>query len=193
MSEEKKNVPVDPLAPEIPEQAKVPETPTTRVEQKLKKEAKKIREFKKDIKFLWIYCTVFCIALVAIVGASYFIQEKIHDDMDDYKEQAQTATESDKQNKSLLSNIQEKYAQAQKENEYLKNENATLKAGAENDEALINKGEAIIQQQGLLLKVGKLCDENKLSEAREVFKTIDASQLPQSEKETYTYYEERLK
>ncbi len=193
MSEEKKNMPVDPLAPEIPEQAKVPETPTTRVEQQLKKEAKKITEFKKDIKFLWIYSTVFCLVLLAVIAGSYIIQEKIHNEMDDYKEQAESATQSDKQNKSLLSNIQDKYEQAQKENKRLENENATLKAGAATDEALINKGEAIIHQQNLLLQAISLYEQNKTGEARELFGRIDAEQLPEDAAQIYAHYEERLK
>lgn len=193
MSEEKKNTPVDPLAPEIPEQAKVPETPTTRVEQQLKKEAKKITEFKKDIKFLWIYSTVFCLVLLAVIAGSYIIQQKIHTEMDDYKEQAESATQSDKQNKSLLSNIQDKYEQAQKENKRLENENATLKAGAATDEVLINKGEAIIHQQNLLLQAISLYEQNKTGEAKELFGQIDAEQLPEDAAQIYAHYEERLK
>lgn len=191
--EEKKNVPTDPLAPEVPEQAKAPETPTTRVEQQLEKKAKKVVEYKKDIKFLWIYSTVFCLVALALIGGSYIIQNKIHAEMDDYKSQAESATQSDAQNKSRLSTITEKNQQLTKQVETLTKENATLRAGAELDEALITKGEEIIHQQQLLLQAIDLYGQNKITEAKEAFALIKAENLPEESKAIYTYYEERMK
>ena len=52
MAEQNKNVPVDPNAPEIPEQAKLPETPETRVQKQRQDSLEKINEFKKAVKFL---------------------------------------------------------------------------------------------------------------------------------------------
>lgn len=192
MSEEMKNTPIDPLAPEIPEKAKIPETPTTRVEQQLKKAKKKAIEYKKDIKFLWIYSSVFCLVALALIGGGYVIQEKIHAQVDDYKTQAESATQSDAQNKSLLSNIQEKNKQLQNRVAALETENETLKVGAANDEVIINKGEEIILQQNLLMRAILLYEQNNKTEAKEVFSAINKDVLPADSAETYAYYEERL-
>ena len=186
---EQNATPIDPLAPESPEQAKVPETPVTRVEQQLKKAAKKVTDYKKDIKFLWIYSSVFCVVILALIGGSYVIQQKIHAEVDDYKTQAQNATESDEQSKSRLSNIQEQNKQLEKEVATLENENETLKAGAANDEVLINKGEEIILQQSLLIQAAALYEQEDIDGAKEVFARINKDVLPTDSAEIYTYYE----
>ena len=175
-----RNSPTDPLAPEIPETAKTPATPTTRVAQQLKKAKKKAIEYKKDIKFLWIYSSVFCLVALALIGGGYVIQEKIHAQVDDYKTQAESATQSDAQNKSLLSNIQEKNKQLQNRVAALETENETLKVGAANDEVIINKSRFI----GYAAPVK--------TEAKEVFSAINKDVLPADSAETYAYYEERL-
>ncbi len=186
------NTPLDPLAPEVPAQAKKPETPTTRVEQKMAQAVNEITEFKKDVKFLWIYASVFCLVLLALIGGSYVIQEKIHQQVDDYKTQAQDAAQSDAENKSRLSNIQEQNKALKAQVQSLTDENNTLKAGAANDEALITKREQMLQQQERLIEAISLYEQNKWSKAREALKSIDPQYLSAESAEIYTYYEERL-
>ncbi len=193
MSEEKKNIPVDPLAPEIPEKAKVPETPSTRVEQQLKKAKKKVVEFQKDVKFLWIYSTVFCLAMLSLIGASYIIQQKIHSEVDTYKSQAESAELSNEENQSRLSGIQEENKRLKGQVENLTAQNENLKAGAEKDEALIGLGEEMLTQQNQLLRAVHLYEQGEEELAKEAFAQVNKSKLPADSVEIYTYYEERLK
>lgn len=189
MSEEKR----DPLAPEIPEQVKIPETPETRVEEKLEKEAAKVVEFKKDVKFLWIYASVFCIVLVLLIEASSIIQKKRHIEVENLQNQAATAEQSDKQTKSLLKNIQEENERLKSENQTLKSEKEVLEAESETSSKLIASAEATLSEIQKLSSVQLLFEQNKFDEARQVFATVIEDKLPQTDKETYAYYQERLK
>ena len=184
--------PQDPNAPAIPAEAKQPETPQTRVKQMLEKQESKIIEFKKDVKFLWLYASVFCLVLLALIGGSYLIQQKINREVDEYKGQAQSAEQSESQAQSRLSNIQEDNKQLKNQLEKLRSENETLSAGADADEQLIESGEKIILELQKLLKVSRLYQNGKWQEAKTVFDSIDETVLPQDSLESYTYYEERL-
>ena len=189
---EPNHTPIDPNAPIEPAEAKVPETPTTRVEEQLRSKEEKVIEFKKDVKFLWLYASVFCLVLLALIGGSYIIQQKINAEVEGYKGQAATAEQSESQAQSRLSNIQEENKQLKSRLEAAQRENETLKAGAEADEALIEASESIILEMQKLLKVSRLCQEGNWQGAREIFDTIDSSKLPEDSQESYTYYEERL-
>ena len=193
MADQEKNVPIEQDTPETPAQTKVPETPETRVQKQRQDSLEKISEFKKDVKFLWIYGTIFCLVLLALIGASYLIQQKLHAEMDEYKNQNAEAQVTIEQNKSRLSAIQEENANLKSKAESLQQENESLKAAAEADEALINSAEQIILEQQKLLKVARLYQEGKKREASELFESIDKTLLPQDSMESYTHYEERLK
>lgn len=190
MAEQNKNVPVDPNAPEIPEQVKVPETPETRVQKQRQDSLEKITEFKKDVKFLWLYGSIFCLVLLALIGGSYIIQQKLHAEVDEITSQAAADKE---QSKSRLSAIQEENANYKARNEALEKEVEALEAAAKADEALINSGEQIILELQKLLKVDRLYQDGAKGEARELFESIDKTLLPEDSMESYTYYEERLK
>ncbi len=179
--------------PEIPAEVKVPETPETRVQKQKQDSLDKITEFKKDVKFLWLYATIFCLVLLALIGGSYLIQQKLHAEADEYKSQAADAQASNEQNKSRLSAIQEENANLKARNETLEKENDALLAAADADEALINSAEQIILEQQKLLKVGRLYQDGQTEEAEALFDSIDKTLLPQDSIESYTYYEERLK
>lgn len=188
MSEEKR----DPLAPEVPEQVKVPETPETRVEQELEKEAAKVVEFKKDVKFLWIYASVFCIVLVLLIEASSIIQKKRHTEVENLQNQAATAEQSDKQTKSLLKNIQEENERLKSETATLQSENEVLQAESKTSSELIAAAEATLSEVQKLSRVQLLCQQNKNDEARTLLATVAQDKLPESDREVYAYYQERL-
>ncbi|MBR5782989.1 MAG: hypothetical protein IKY33_02045 [Clostridia bacterium] len=184
--------PFDPNAPVEPAKAKAPETPTTRVEQQRKKKQTVVTEFKKDVKFLWLYASVFCLVVLALIGGSYVVQQRIHAEVNEYRGQAETAEQSESQAQSRLSNIQEENKSLKSQLESAKTENETLKAGAKADEALIESGEKIILELQKLLKIDRLLQEGNRAEALEIFESIDSSILPEDSMESYTYYEERL-
>ena len=192
LADNKQNTPAA-NQPEIPEQIKVPETPETRVRQKMQDNLEKVTEFKKDVKFLWIYGSIFCLVLLALIGGSYMIQEKINAEVDEYKNQASDAQASDEKSKSRLSAIQEQNNQLKNKLSAVETENAALKAAAASDEALINSGEQIILEMQKLLKVTRLYQTGKRTEARELFESINKEILPKDCLESYAYYEERLK
>ena len=176
-----------------PEQRKVPETPETRIRQKMQDNLDKVTEFKKDVKFLWIYGSIFCLVLLALIGGSYLIQGKIDAEVDEYKNQVSDAQASDEKSKTRLSAIQEQNTQLKNKLQSIENENAALKAAAASDEALINSGEQIILEMQKLLKVTRLYQSGKMPQAKELFESIDKALLPKDCHESYTYYEERLK
>ena len=188
MADQKKNIPVN--EPETPAQTKVPETPETRVQKQRQDSLDKITEFKKDVKFLWLYGTIFCLVLLALIGGSYVIQQKLHADMDEITSQAQADKE---QSKSRLSAIQEENNALKSRVETLEKANEALEAAANADEALINSAEQIILEQQKLLKVARLYQEGERTQAAELFESIDKTLLPQDSMESYTHYEERLK
>ena len=187
-----KNIP-ESNEPLVPEQVKVPETPETRIRQKMQDNLDKVTEFKKDVKFLWIYGSIFCLVLLALIGGSYLIQQKINAEVDEYKTQASQAQVSDEKNKSRLSAIQEQNENLKNKLEAVENENTALKAAAQSDEELINSGEQIILELQKLLKVTRLYQAGQRTEAQELFESIDQTLLPNDCLESYTYYEERLK
>ena len=158
----------------------------------LKKEKNKVIEFKKDIRFLWFYTSVFCIVLLALIGGSAVIQRKMHRQVEDYKNQAASAEESTKSTKSRLSNIQDENEQLKASNEALTFENNTLKAAAQTDSSLLEAAEASMTELEKLAQVGKLYVSGS-GDAAALFNSIDQEKLPESAKETYEYYKERLK
>ncbi len=188
MSEEMKKE----ATPVVPAETKQPETPETRVKEKLQKEAERVTEYKKDIKFLWLYGSVFCLVVLILIGASYLIQRKINAEVDGYKLSAETAELSNSQNQSRLSNISDENKHLKEQNEILKSEKKTLEAIIATDDDLITAGEQIVLELQKMLEVGRLVRANQLAKAKEIFDTIDRSMLPESTIESYTYYEERL-
>lgn len=193
MADTQKNTPVDPVTPEVPIEVKVPETPETRVQKQREVTLEKIAEFQKDVKFLWIYATIFCLVLLALIGGSYLIQQKLNAEVDAYKTQASDAQASNEQNKSRLSAIQEENNTLKAQKKAAEKEMESLRAAVEADEALINSAEQSILELQKLLKVSRLCQEGQIKEARVLFESIDQKLLPQDSIESYTYYEERLK
>lgn len=185
-----KNIPNN--EPLEPQQVKAPETPETRLQQKMQDDLEKVTEFKKDVKFLWIYASIFCLVLLALIGGSYLIQEKIDAEVDEYKTQASDAQASDEKNKTRLSAIQEQNEDLKNQLEAAQNENEALKAAAKSDEELINSGEQIILEMQKLLKVSRLYQAGQRTAAKELFESIDKTFLPKDSLESYTYYEERL-
>lgn len=180
------------LTPPAPQQAKKPETPETRVEQELKKEKTKLVEFKKDVRFLWIYASIFCVVLLALVGGSAVIQRKIHRQVEGYREQTAAAQDATTSAKSRLNNIQDENTQLKNSNEALSFENETLKDAAKIDGRLIKSAKDTITELEKLSRVGRLYLTKK-AEASSLFETIDPDLLPENAKETYQYYEEKLK
>ncbi len=172
-----------------PEQRKVPETPESRARQKMQDNLDKVSEFKKDVKFLWIYGSIFCLLMLAALAGSYVIHEK----RVELETQVSDAQASEEKSKSHLSAIREENNKLKNENKSLKSENETLKAAAASDEEIINSAEQIILEQSKLIKVGRLYQKGSRAEAKELFESIHKDLLSKECLEDYSYYEERLK
>lgn len=185
----------DPQISDMPEQAKVPETPETRVAQELQKETDKVETFKKDVKFLWIYASVFCAVLLLLIGASYIIQGKIHAEVDSYKNQAESANQNTTQTQSRLRGIQEENEKLKKNVSELQSKNNLLEAESSVSSELIEKAEQALLEQQKLTRVLSLLLQGKITAAKEAFASVNETALPSDTEtaEIYTYCKERLK
>lgn len=192
MSKTNKPILPDPNAPIVPEEVKPPETPKSRAEHKLKKEEKKVRQFKKDVKFLWIYSTIFCLVLFATIGGSAVIQRKLHRETDELKNQVESAESANAKNQSRLSNIQEENKQLKSRNELLEQKNKEMEEQAKLDGELIVATDKVLSELQKLSQVQLLYAEGKLDSARKLLETLDADSLPEDAKNTYKYYKEKL-
>ena len=151
-------------------------------------------QFKKDIKFLWIYATVFCLVVVILIAGSAVIQRKIHHEVEGYQSQAESAEQSNQQNQSRLKNVQE-------ENKALKEKNKTLTEKCQNleNEAAVNDGLLLSSQEmaehtAQLSYVQYLYTTKKENRGvmRDEFAKIDREKLAEKNKEVYDYLAERL-
>lgn len=192
MSKTNKPILPDPNAPIVPEEVKPPETPKSRAEHKLKKEEKKVRQFKKDVKFLWIYSTIFCLVLFAMIGGSAVIQRKLHRETNELKNQVESAENTNAKNQSRLSNIQEENKQLKSRNELLEQKNKEMEEQAKLDGELIVATDKVLSELQKLSQVQLLYAEGKFDAARELIETLDADSLPEDAENTYKYYKEKL-
>lgn len=180
------------LQPEEPLEAKTPETPQTRVQQELDKKKTEVREFKKDIRFLWIYATVFCVVLLAMIGGSAVIQRKMNQRVENYRTEAATATATTESTKSRLSNIQDENKALKKSNESLTRRNETLTVQAETDAVLIAAAEETITELDKLVRALNAYTDRQ-ENAAALLATVDRDKLSANGKLIYDELKEKLR
>jgi len=180
------------LQPEVPAEAKTPETPETRVKQELDKKKTQVKEFKKDIRFLWIYATVFCVVLIALIGASAVIQRKMNQKVEGYRTEAATATATTESTKSKLGNIQDENKALKKSNEALTRRNETLSVQAETDAALLTAAEQTLTELDKLSRALYAYIDRK-EDAAALLATIERDKLPENARTIYDDLEEKVK
>ncbi len=151
-----------------------------------KDENKEIHETKKkDIKFLVIYTIIFVIVISGLLGGSYIITSRIHQQMAENNQDLNTS-------QSTLKNIKD-------ENNALKQENAALKeqvnifstTASEAEELLENVAD-MVEQDGYLTAAQSAYIDGDRAEARQLMQAIDREKLSQPAKEHYDLLKEKL-
>lgn len=128
-------------------------------------------EFKKNIKTLWIYTSLFCTFALVLILVSSIIQGKV----DDRAENLQDQIESERTtSQSTIQNIQTKNDTLTKENEKLTEQNEFLKSQAETEKQLLDTANEIIINAEYLAKALSAKDKDV---ARDYLSKIDPSRL----------------
>lgn len=128
-------------------------------------------EFKKNIKTLWIYTSLFCTFALVLILVSSLIQGKV----DSRAENLQDQIESERTtSQSTIQNIQTKNDALVKENEELKSQNDFLKSQADTEKQLLDSANEIIVNAEYLTKALTAVDNDT---ARAYLTKIDPSRL----------------
>lgn len=167
-----------PQTPEVPAPAE--QTPVT--------------QYKKDVKFLWIYASIFCLVVVVLIAGSAVIQKKIHREVEGYQNQAQTAQKDTAQSQSRLKNVQEENKALKQENKTLKNRNEELEAQSDAQDEMLLWAQKAAENTAQLSKVQYLLSRGRTSykDLRAEFEKIDEQYLDEQGKKTYAYIKERI-
>ncbi len=140
---------------------------------------------KKDIKFLVIYTVVFVIVISSLIGGSYAITSRIHQQMAESNQNLNTS-------QSTLKNIQDENASLKQENAALKAENETLSATAEDANALLDSVGDMVEHDGYLAAAQSAYIDGERAEARQLMAAIDREKLSQPAKGYYDLLKEKL-
>lgn len=140
---------------------------------------------KKDIKFLVIYTIVFVVVISGLIGGSYVITSRIHQQMAENNKNLNTS-------QSTLKNIQDENAALKAENDALKAENAALSASAEDAQALLEGVGDMVEQDSYLTAAQSAYIDGDRTEARQLMKIIDREKLSQPAKEYYDLLKDKL-
>ena len=156
-------------------------------EQKKEKKSKKEEsaEKKKDIKFLVIYTIVFVVVISGLIGGSYVITSRIHQEMAENNANLNTS-------QSSLQNIKDENTALKAENSALKEQNQLLSEDAENANALLEGMGDMVEQDGYLTAAQSAYIENNWTEARSIMHAIDPDKLSPPAKEHYDLLKKRL-
>ena len=128
-------------------------------------------EFKKNIKTLWVYTSLFCTFALVLILVSSLIQSKV----DSRAENLQDQIESERTtSQSTIQNIQTKNDDLVKKNEKLKQENEFLKSQAETEKQLLESANEIIVNAEYLTKALTATDAET---ARAYIAKIDPARL----------------
>ena len=128
-------------------------------------------EFKKNIKTLWVYTSLFCTFALVLILVSSLIQGKVDGRAEDLQDQIESERTS---SQSTIQNIQTKNDTLTKENEKLKKENEFLKGQSETEKQLLDTANEIIANAEYLTKA--LTAEDK-DTARVYVAKIDPTRL----------------
>ena len=140
---------------------------------------------KKDIKFLVIYTVVFVVVISSLIGGSYVITSRIHQQMAESNQNLNTS-------QSSLTNIQDQNTALKQENAALKAENEVLSTSAEDANALLESVGDMIEQDGYLAAAQNAYIDSERAEARQLMAAIDREKLSQPAKEYYDLLKEKL-
>lgn len=164
--------------PENTEKNNVVEEPATPVEEKTETK-------KKDIKFLVIYTVVFVIVISGLIGGSYVITSRIHQQMAENNHSLNSS-------QSSLKNIQDENLALKEENAALKAENEQFSALAEDAHALLEGIGDMVEQDGYLSAAQSAYIDGNRTEAKKIMQGIDREKLSQPAKEHYDLLKGKL-
>ncbi len=168
---------------------KSPELPKNEeIESEIKKEepSKENPETKKkDIKFLVIYTIIFVIVISGLIGGSYMITSRIH-------QQMSVNNQDLNMSQSTLKNIQDENASLRAENAALKESNAALSASATEAEELLDSVGDMVEQDSYLTAAQSAYIDGNWTLARQLMTAIDREKLSQPAKGYYDLLKDKL-
>ena len=141
------------------------------------------QKFRKDIKILWIYTTLFCLFALVLIIVSSAIQGKINSTADYYQDLYEGEKTS---SQSTIKNIQTENASLKQANENYKAENERLTAEIEQSTQTINDGAALTENAEYLLLAQQELYSGSRNKAKELVKLVDKSILTKDMLEIYT-------
>lgn len=149
-------------------------------------------QYKKDIKFLWIYSAVFCIVVLALIGISAVIQVKMRARLEYYQSQAENANIDSTNSQSILKNIQDENAELKQQVTALTEQRDRLKEVEQTDLELLGRCEQMLQQAEYLINAQAQYISGRRQSARAELAKIEPELLDADMKEQYESLKNRL-
>ena len=146
-------------------------------------------QFEKNIKTLWIYTTLFCIFVLALIVVSSIIQSKINSKAEYYQDQYESAQTS---SQSTIKNIQDENAALKKDLETYKAMAEQLEIRSETDAELINDAAELIENAEYLLSAQQYLTNGNREAAREQFIKVNSDKLTGAMLDVYETLQKRL-
>ncbi len=157
-----------------------------------KSSGKEPGQYKKDIKFLWIYSAAFCVVVLALIGISAVLQVKMRARLEYYQSQAENANINNTNSQSILKNIQDENAELRQQVTALNESLETLKQGSETDLELLQRSEQMLEQAEYLVAAQTHYIAGRRQSARTEFRKIEPELLDIEMKEQYESLKDRL-
>lgn len=134
------------------------------------------KEKKKNIKFLVLYTVIFVIVISGLIGGSYLVSTRIHQEMG----------QGEESNESTLKNIQVQNQELKSKNAELEAKNAQLTQQAKDAEALLESIGDMVEHDQYLAAAQSHYIAGQEETAKSIFRSIDREKLS---KPNHTYYD----
>lgn len=141
-----------------------------------------VKEKKKNIKFLVLYTVIFVIVISGLVGGSYLVSTRIHQEMG---QEGET-------NESTLKNIQVQNAELKQKNAELEAKNGLLTQQTKDAEALLESVGDMVEHDQYLAAAQNALIKNQEASAKSIFLSIDREKLSEPNKSYYDTLKEKL-
>ncbi|MBQ7096374.1 MAG: hypothetical protein IJN80_08030 [Clostridia bacterium] len=191
----------EPLAPQIkneelqPEELQpLPEMPSAAAEEQTEKPEKipaegfaaqkpeETKEKKKNIKFLVLYTVIFVIVISGLIGGSYLVSTRIHQEMGQGNENTE----------STLKNIQVQNKELKSKNAELEAKNAQLTQQTKDAEALLESIGDMVEHDQYLAAAQNRYIAGQEETAKSIFRSIDREKLSKPNRAYYDTLKEKL-
>ncbi len=193
-----KNEELQPEEPQPEEPQPLPEMPSAPAEEPIAEPAEEkaeipakepdapkpeeTKEKKKNIKFLVLYTVIFVIVISGLIGGSYLVSTRIHQEMG----------QGNESNESTLKNIQVQNKELKSKNAELEAKNAQLTQQKKDADALLESIGDMVEHDQYLAAAQNRYIAGQEETAKSIFRSIDREKLSIPNRAFYDTLKEKL-